>query len=66
MNKISYLGHLMRRAKYELPKLIFSRQEAGVGIRNVTPSGNIRLWTDLNFDELIRTTQDRHAFAYFE
>lgn len=35
----------------------------GIGRSRITWSRNIRPWAGLNLEELIRITQDRHAYA---
>ena len=59
MRKTTYLGHLLRNDKYYIPQLIIKGKlqgKRGIG-------RNIRNWTGLNFEELVRTAEDREDFA---
>lgn len=55
----SHLACLLRHEQYELPQLILKRKilktmKRRLGRRNLTWLGNIRPWTSLNLEELIR------------
>ena len=66
IRKTTYLGHLLRNEKYELPQLIIEGKlegKRGLGRKRLSWMRNIRNWTGMNFEQVLRTAQDRHAFA---
>lgn len=63
--KTSYLGHILRNDKYYILQLIIKGKIEGkrsIGRKKLSWLRNIRNWTGLNFEELIRTAENREQF----
>lgn len=63
--KTSYLGHIMRNDKYNLLRLIIEGKiegRRGVGRRTMSWLRNIRAWTGMNVQQLLRAAQNREYF----
>lgn len=66
VRKTSYLGHILRNNKYYLPQLVVKGKiegRRGVGRKKLSWIRNIRNWTGLNYEELIRAAENRELFA---
>lgn len=66
VRKTSYLGHILRNNKYQYAQLIVKGKiegKRGLGRKKLSWLRNIRQWTGLNFEQLIRTAEDREEFA---
>lgn len=64
--KTAYLGHVLRNKKYTLIQLIIKGKiegKRGPGRRQITWLRNIRQWTNMDLQTLIRTAEDRESFA---
>ena len=64
--KTSYLGHIYRGSRYEFLRLIMEgkvEDTRGPGRRQCSWLRNVRDWTGLNLQTLLRVTQDRERFA---
>lgn len=64
--KTSYLGHIYRSRRYEFLKLIMEGKiegRRGPGRRQGSWLKNVRDWTGLNSQSLLRIAQDRERFA---
>lgn len=64
--KTAYLGHILRNNKYRLLHLIIQGKiegKRGPGRRQLSWMKNIRDWTHMNVETLIRTAQKREDFA---
>ena len=64
--KTAYLGHILRHQKYELPQLIIKGKiegKRGIGRKRLSWMRNIRQWTGLNYEQIIRVAQNRVEFA---
>lgn len=66
VRKTAYLGHILRNSKYRYAQLIVKGKiegKRGLGRKMLSWLRNIRQWTGLNFEELIRTAEDREEYA---
>ncbi|VEN53317.1 unnamed protein product, partial [Callosobruchus maculatus] len=66
IRKTSYLGHVLRNDKYYILQLIIMGRIQGkrtIGRKKLSWLRNIRTWSGLNFEELIRAAKDRDYFA---
>lgn len=64
--KTSYLGHLLRHERYNFLRIIMEGKiegRRGPGRRQMTWLRNIKEWTGLDFQSLIRKAQSREEFA---
>ena len=64
--KTSYLGHIYRGSRYEFLRLIMEGKvegRRGPGRRQCSWLRNVRDWTGLNSQTLLRVAQDRERFA---
>ena len=64
--KTSYLGHISRGSRYEFLRLIMKGKvegRRGSGRRQCSWLRNVRDWTGLNAQTLLRVVQDRERFA---
>lgn len=62
----TYLGHTLRNSKCRYAQLIVKGKIDGKGTlggKKLLWLMNLRQWIDLNYEELIRTTEDRDEFA---
>lgn len=66
IRKTSYLGHILRNEKYHVLQLIVKGKiegKRGLGRKKLSWLRNIRNWTHLTFEELIRKAENREDFA---
>ena len=64
--KTSYLGHIYKGSRYEFLRLIMEGKvegRRGPGRRQCSWLRNVRDWTGLNSQTLLRVAQDRERFA---
>lgn len=63
--KMEYLGHIVRGPKYVTLQTILQGKFEGkrrVGRKNLSWLRNIRTWTELPYEELVRTASDRESY----